>query len=128
MFEHPSFYYVFAFYQLVLGIVTIWTAFAFFRKRSGLTWTMLVSGILTAVFSVLAQVLIAMMAADGWLNSSTGMMNLFQIGWSAGALGGLVFHVVLLIYLQRRRDELRRIEQLEAILQDCMMQDRRSLT
>lgn len=110
-----------AVFQIVMAIVTIWAGVAFLRERSRLTWSLLMSAILTGVAGCVVQVLIVGIYRRNW-DDGTGvgsdLYEMLSVSSAASSLGNLLFYIALLLYALRRLNQARRVAELEAILQD----------
>lgn len=125
MFNSPYMAQLWGFYSLAITGLMIACGVAFLRQRGSIAWTLFVSSLLTALTTLLPQILMLGYAADwwGWGRNEIGhrrLMELLQISSFVGFAGSFVFHVSLLLYALRGNPDSRRIAELEAILHERM--------
>jgi hypothetical protein len=122
MLSSPYTIYFWTAYVLVMSMVIIWTGVLVFKKRDGLAWALLLSGLAWGVFSCLSQV-ISLGWQWGWWSydpESGQYIGLMEITWSVSAIGALVFHIALLLYARRGNTGSQRIAELEALIESHM--------
>ena len=101
--------------QLLLAILSIWSAILIFRSRNMAGWIALSGAVVYVLFLATAYLLPVFVSR---LPSFRGMNEWIWSLYLAGGVGQLVFLGGVLLHLQKKNAEAARIAELEAIIRD----------
>ena len=99
--------------QLVFGVLSIWIAIVILRQRAPAGWIVLSGAILSILIFLFPTV-----GRSLWFGGQVSMEIYYAFVTSGRIVAQFLFLGGLLVHLQRRDQEAKRIADLEAILQD----------